>query len=62
MDLQPLFSLISISLNYIFADKMGNIGYQQTGAFPKRRKDVSGLFPLPVRKKKLKKKKFIKKI
>jgi penicillin amidase len=34
------------SLNWVFADRKGNIGYQMSGLFPKRRKGWSGLYPV----------------
>jgi penicillin amidase len=33
--------------NFVFADLDGNIGFQMTGAVPKRRAGVSGFVPLP---------------
>jgi len=38
---------LEASMNFVFADSKGNIGYQMTGKIPKRRKGVSGFVPLP---------------
>jgi len=38
---------LEASMNFVFADCKGNIGYQMTGKIPKRRKGVSGFVPLP---------------
>jgi len=35
------------AFNFVFADRHGNIGYQMSGLFPKRREGTSGLVPLP---------------
>jgi penicillin amidase len=35
------------AFNFVFADRKGNIGYQMSGLFPKRREGASGLVPLP---------------
>jgi penicillin amidase len=35
------------AFNFVLADRKGNIGYQMTGLFPKRREGASGLVPLP---------------
>lgn len=37
----------TISLNWILADRAGNIGYQQSGVLPRRAPGHSGLFPVP---------------
>jgi penicillin amidase len=42
---QQVVRNVSISCNWIIADRHGNIGYQQSGLAPVRR--GSGLFPLP---------------
>ncbi|MFH1436136.1 MAG: penicillin acylase family protein [Pseudomonadota bacterium] len=34
------------SLNWVFADRDGNIGYRMAGLFPKRREGWSGLYPV----------------
>jgi penicillin amidase len=36
---------VSISCNWVIADREGNIGYQQSGLLPKRK--ASGLYPVP---------------
>jgi len=36
---------VSISGNWVIADRQGNIGYQQSGLLPKRK--TSGLYPVP---------------
>jgi len=36
---------VSISCNWVIADRDGNIGYQQSGLLPKRK--ASGLYPVP---------------
>ncbi len=38
---------ITISFNWIMADREGNIGYQQSGTAPRRAPGVSGLHPVP---------------
>ncbi|MBN1946117.1 MAG: penicillin acylase family protein [Bradymonadales bacterium] len=35
------------TLSWLFADSFGDIGYQVTGAFPRRRPGWSGLYPAP---------------
>ena len=35
------------SLNWVFADKDGNIGFKMGGIIPKRKKGLSGLLPIP---------------
>ena len=35
------------AFNFVLADRKGNIGYQMSGLFPKRRDGTSGLVPLP---------------
>lgn len=35
------------TMNWVFADSAGNIGYQMCGRMPKRRKGLSGLLPIP---------------
>lgn len=42
---QEILTGVSVSANWIIADRDGHIGYQQSGFFPKRRH--SGVFPLP---------------
>lgn len=36
-----------LSVNWVLADRHGNIGYQMSGRMPRRRDGVSGLVPLP---------------
>jgi len=38
---------LEASMNFVFADSKGNIGYQMTGKIPKRGKGISGFVPLP---------------
>lgn len=40
-----ILRLVSISCNWVVADRDGNIGYQQSGLLPTRK--ASGLYPLP---------------
>src|SRR5262249_19028940 len=40
-----ILASVSISCNWVIADRDGNIGYQQSGLLPKRM--TSGLFPVP---------------
>ena len=42
---QTTLEAISVSANWVIADREGNIGYQQSGFFPCR--SHSGLYPLP---------------
>ncbi len=35
------------SLNWLFADSDGNIGFKMTGTIPKRKKGLSGILPIP---------------
>ncbi len=35
------------TLNWLFADKEGNIGYQMTGNVPRRSRALSGILPIP---------------
>ncbi len=42
-----LMGALEMSMNWVFADAGGNIGYQMSGILPKRRSGVSGLIPLP---------------
>jgi len=42
-----LLSKLESSMNYVFVDSNGDIGYQMTGKIPKRRKGISGFIPLP---------------
>lgn len=44
-DAQRLLRDVSLSCNWVLADRAGNIGYQQSGLLPARRH--SGLFPVP---------------
>tara|TARA_R110002050_G_scaffold127892_4_gene248999 strand:- start:2546 stop:2908 length:363 start_codon:yes stop_codon:yes gene_type:complete len=37
---------LPLGLNFIMADKHGNIGYQQTGNLPVRKPGLSGLLPM----------------
>ncbi|MBC8186334.1 penicillin acylase family protein [candidate division KSB1 bacterium] len=43
---------LEASMNFVFADSNGDIGYQMTGKIPKRSKGNSGFIPLPGWKKK----------
>jgi penicillin amidase len=43
--LQQILAEVTVSCNWLMADKEGNIGYQQSGRLPLRQH--SGLFPLP---------------
>lgn len=36
-----------IAMNWVFADRAGNIGYQMSGRLPRRRSGMTGLLPLP---------------
>jgi penicillin amidase len=45
MDAQKILRDVSISCNWVLADRAGNIGYQQSGPLPVRAH--SGLFPVP---------------
>ncbi|MBI3893709.1 MAG: penicillin acylase family protein [Candidatus Wallbacteria bacterium] len=38
---------VTISLNWILADRAGNIGFQQSGVLPRRAPGASGLYPVP---------------
>jgi penicillin G amidase len=38
---------LEASMNFVFADSNGDIGYQMTGKIPVRRKGISGFVPLP---------------
>jgi len=38
---------IESALNYVFADRHGDIGYQMTGLVPRRREGAKGFVPLP---------------
>jgi penicillin amidase len=42
---RQLLRNVSISCNWVIADRAGNIGYQQSGLLPKRK--TSGLYPVP---------------
>ncbi|MFZ5519065.1 MAG: penicillin acylase family protein [Candidatus Zhuqueibacterota bacterium] len=35
------------TMNWVFADDAGNIGYQMSGRMPQRKKGLSGLLPIP---------------
>jgi penicillin amidase len=38
---------VESAFNFVLADREGNIGYQMSGLFPKRREGASGFVPLP---------------
>ena len=38
---------LEMAMNWVLADRHGNIGYQMSGVMPKRRPGVSGFLPLP---------------
>ncbi len=42
---QPVLREVTISCNWVIADRAGNIGYQQSGRLPSR--SHSGLYPVP---------------
>jgi len=44
-DAQAILRKVSISCNWVLADRLGNIGYQQSGLLPDRRH--SGVHPVP---------------
>jgi penicillin amidase len=44
-DARRILREVSISANWVIADRAGNIGYQQSGLMPRRA--ASGLYPLP---------------
>ncbi len=41
------FAVVESSMNWVFADSAGDIGYQMSGLMPKRRDDWSGFAPRP---------------